>query len=433
MKRITAFILCMLLIMGGGFVHAENVDSQNCTVTWKNPSGKVRHMCAEENRSFWTDETETVVAKGHVITVDDLPEVHINVKESPLYHLVWTPALGTQVNEDVTFTLLPKATDEGFCAVLWTTHMPMLSPETEPDYTWEQEEYFGQFATVSIFPKGHVIREYDLPYVLEDFHSDAYEFHFKSAVGTTVETDMMFEVEISAREEGKRAVCYMPTYAEVLMDLDGMTANAAKPYVRLVESGHVIQESEKVSLINSPWDEMDNCHFYYEWHENDVGKTVDDDMIFYSIRRETESVDIKFVLDDGTLVKEYEGLKPGTVIKTPDRDELETHFGVSWDEDAFVLWKKTEGCIFTPDTVPAPGDEFNVRYCGGVFVLKQVARGDANEDGLINTADAVRILMITAYEIDCGEFGMTITDVNKDNEINTADAVTILRQVAGMD
>ena len=61
-----------------------------------------------------------------------------------------------------------------------------------------------------------------------------------------------------------------------------------------------------------------------------------------------------------------------------------------------------------------------------------VTLGDANGDGEVDTADAVRILQRAADLLDQTELDMTAADVNGDGEVDTADAVLVLQKVAGL-
>ena len=58
--------------------------------------------------------------------------------------------------------------------------------------------------------------------------------------------------------------------------------------------------------------------------------------------------------------------------------------------------------------------------------------GDVNEDGKINTADAVFILKYAAGMMSLDDNGLIAADVNHDEKVNTADAVLILKYAAGM-
>lgn len=58
--------------------------------------------------------------------------------------------------------------------------------------------------------------------------------------------------------------------------------------------------------------------------------------------------------------------------------------------------------------------------------------GDINEDGTVNTADAVLILKYAAGIITFDNSQLTIADVNRNSSVNTADATFILKYAAGM-
>ncbi len=59
-----------------------------------------------------------------------------------------------------------------------------------------------------------------------------------------------------------------------------------------------------------------------------------------------------------------------------------------------------------------------------------VTKGDVNEDGKINTLDAVKILQYVAKKVELTEKQKLAADVNGDKRINTLDAVRILQYVA---
>ena len=56
--------------------------------------------------------------------------------------------------------------------------------------------------------------------------------------------------------------------------------------------------------------------------------------------------------------------------------------------------------------------------------------GDVNNDGKINTLDAVKILQYVAKKTTLTEAQMLAANTNKDNRVNTLDAVRILQYVA---
>ncbi|MBQ9950192.1 MAG: dockerin type I repeat-containing protein [Clostridia bacterium] len=58
--------------------------------------------------------------------------------------------------------------------------------------------------------------------------------------------------------------------------------------------------------------------------------------------------------------------------------------------------------------------------------------GDVNDDGNVNTADAVCILRLAAELVSADEIQYDAADVNGDDNVNTADAVMILKYAAGM-
>lgn len=71
-----------------------------------------------------------------------------------------------------------------------------------------------------------------------------------------------------------------------------------------------------------------------------------------------------------------------------------------------------------PTDTPAPTDA--------------VLTGDLNDDGTVNTADAVIILKYSAEMIDLDAVQLMCGDCNHDGNVNTADAVVILKYAAGI-
>lgn len=70
---------------------------------------------------------------------------------------------------------------------------------------------------------------------------------------------------------------------------------------------------------------------------------------------------------------------------------------------------------------------------GGNYDVKQYTLGDVNEDGDINTQDALNILQYYVGLVELTEPQMMAANVNKDSEVNTQDALKILRYYVGLD
>ena len=58
-------------------------------------------------------------------------------------------------------------------------------------------------------------------------------------------------------------------------------------------------------------------------------------------------------------------------------------------------------------------------------------RGDANSDGVVDTSDAVSILLYIVSKIQFTETQKLAADVNRDKIIDTSDAVTVLLYIVG--
>ena len=58
--------------------------------------------------------------------------------------------------------------------------------------------------------------------------------------------------------------------------------------------------------------------------------------------------------------------------------------------------------------------------------------GDVNNDGIVDTGDAVVILKYAADMVMLDDRQMQSADTNRDSYVDTSDAVMILRYAAGM-
>lgn len=75
-------------------------------------------------------------------------------------------------------------------------------------------------------------------------------------------------------------------------------------------------------------------------------------------------------------------------------------------------------------------NDVNIDIESGSIAVQEVAPGDANGDGRINTRDARLILMYIAGMTD--EIDLTAADFNGDGRVNTRDARAILSHIAGI-
>ena len=60
-------------------------------------------------------------------------------------------------------------------------------------------------------------------------------------------------------------------------------------------------------------------------------------------------------------------------------------------------------------------------------VTKAALLGDANEDGEVNSIDAMYILQYDVELIDASEINLVLADVNGDGKVNSIDAMYVLR------
>lgn len=118
---------------------------------------------------------------------------------------------------------------------------------------------------------------------------------------------------------------------------------------------------------------------------------------------------------------------------------------------AQITWTSGSGngvvltAIFTIKTGTATGTETTVSLTGaqcngnsaasvsGTVIVNNFMLGDANNDGLVNTGDALIILRYLAERITADRLDMTAADVDGSGRVTTADAMYIMRAIAGLE
>lgn len=85
---------------------------------------------------------------------------------------------------------------------------------------------------------------------------------------------------------------------------------------------------------------------------------------------------------------------------------------------------------FIIDYVMTDGSLITCAY--KLTVENNTSLGDVNEDGKVNTADAVTLLKYASGVITLSDSQLIAGDCNKDSKVNTADAVSVLRYAAGI-
>ncbi len=112
-------------------------------------------------------------------------------------------------------------------------------------------------------------------------------------------------------------------------------------------------------------------------------------------------------------------------------------------ENNETIWSSSNESIATIDkngkitckangttTISAKIGDFTASYTLTVKQAPPYTIGHVNDDGKVNTLDAVRILQYVAKKVTLTEAQMLAADTNKDGRVNTLDAVRILQFVA---
>ena len=117
----------------------------------------------------------------------------------------------------------------------------------------------------------------------------------------------------------------------------------------------------------------------------------------------------------------YDILRMPDFIKVTEKDEkiLEMSF------EGEIQYRP---CFILINLHYEDGDRL-IMYC---IDLMPTVKGDINEDGVVNTGDAVYVLKYSAGMIQLDNYGIDMADVNSDKTVNTGDAVLILKYSAGM-
>lgn len=68
--------------------------------------------------------------------------------------------------------------------------------------------------------------------------------------------------------------------------------------------------------------------------------------------------------------------------------------------------------------------------CLAVPVLGAAYKGDVNNDGVVNSADALIILQYSAGIVE--DININRADINSDGEVNSADALQVLQTAVGI-
>ena len=83
--------------------------------------------------------------------------------------------------------------------------------------------------------------------------------------------------------------------------------------------------------------------------------------------------------------------------------------------------------VYVSTTSKAPTEAGSFSY----GAKPQYKRGDANNDGLVDTSDAVSILLYIVSKVQFTETQKLAADVNRDQKIDTSDAVAVLLHIVG--
>lgn len=83
--------------------------------------------------------------------------------------------------------------------------------------------------------------------------------------------------------------------------------------------------------------------------------------------------------------------------------------------------------VYVSTTSKAPTEAGSFSY----GAKPQYKRGDANNDGLVDTSDAVSILLYIVSKVQFTETQKLAADANRDQKIDTSDAVAVLLHIVG--
>ena len=432
--RIIAIILFALTITAS-FLPALSVadDAAEITVTWQTSgAGFVRRGYG--NYFSMYEKAYTTFDKGHVMTLDDIPDVASDERVKAVgCHFVWKDVLGTAVNEDVTFNLGWVSDTPGECAVVWNSYISGINHR----YT----------TYVRSFPKGYVLQESDIPvldYQLNDADDLDAVFTWGDIAGTEITENTVFNVICRANVEGRAVLCgYIPQkrikpYSESAEKVFEMKNGDEKIYIGIFDKDTVITKEDLPLLF----DEVENAPGSYVtytrgWETDVVGMTLSDDFSMCYMIYPTIFTDVTFMLDENTVFKEYKHVKTYVPITPPTVSEYVEATNLPADK-TLITWQQPGPHYVGPfDWSATPGYEgFLPLHEPTVYYPVIGLAGDTDQSGQLNTWDAVLILKLCAgiYDIHTAKiYPKTPADANRDDEITTADAVVVLKRIAGID
>ena len=295
------------------------------------------------------------------------------------------------------------------------------------------------------FEKGHILTEEDVkPYTYHCCHVGGnYVDPHKSCrvtfkgwdaepVGTEVTGDMTFNAilnedvrNITVKMSKGTYTCISDTLRIKTQDGTDAAERTYSEFTMPVDRGYIITEDDV--KIFSKVDSLDEFYqyFIYGFDKDPLGVKVDEDVAFTALAK--KYCHLRFFLPDDTEWANDDGYSyviDADIIKAEgesvDISELpDVMTMVNKNKVAHAYWD------IGAEQLQNLQDDIDIK---AVFMY----RGDANADGVINTADAVRVLKYSAGMCELNETERLACDANIDNKVDTADATEILKHVAGM-
>lgn len=190
--------------------------------------------------------------------------------------------------------------------------------------------------------------------------------------------------------------------------------------------------NEKLSFWNYTYNENDFC-FMYERNEGDIAE-----VLMYNERAmkfETEKTDYNIfdVYFDGYFGDALLFYKGDSLCVSPSGNPAHyteydfSHLGIA---DTGAITIRLNGEFFALITAWDDYDEIAHTKVAKLDISLQ-KNGDLNNDGIINSTDALAVLMSTVNKKTLTEAEKAVADTTKDGTINSTDALMILQYAVG--